>query len=336
MRLLALICALFPFAVAADDMADTVSDVVNEHILPGFVQLSDDTGALKSAADSDCRSTSAALRSAFHIAFDSWISVSHLRFGPTETRDRAFALAFWPDSRGVTPKTLNALISREDPIVLSQDSFEDVSIAGRGFYALEFLLYDDTISRAGSDAYRCLLIRAITTDIAVLSDAILTDWQSDYMAKLLTPTADGRYRSDTEAAQELFKALNAGLQFTSETRLGRPLGTYDRPRPNRAEARRSGRSLRHVQLSLAGLRGLAEQLAQSDPMIAAQLDKAFDHALKRADLLEDPVFAGVSAPQSRLRVEVVQQSIEDIRMITREHLGPTLGVAAGFNSLDGD
>jgi len=33
---------------------------------------------------------------AYHVAFDAWMSVSHLRFGPSEADDRAFAIAFYP------------------------------------------------------------------------------------------------------------------------------------------------------------------------------------------------------------------------------------------------
>lgn len=336
MRVLALLCALFPFTLAADDTADIVDTVVAGHILPGFMQLSYETNALKTVAGSDCKSTSVPLRAAFHTAFDFWVSVSHLRFGPTETDDRAFALAYWPDSRGFTPKTLSSLISQEDPVINTLDGFRDVSIAGRGFYALEFLLYDDAISSLGGDAYRCQLIQTITADIAALSLAILDDWTHIYVAQMRAPSPEGRYRTKAEAVQELFKSLNAGLQFTSETRLGRPLGAFDRPRPKRAEARRSGRALHHVDLSLTALNALAQMLAQSDPSVAAQLDRAFDRALRNSDRLDDPVFAGVANPQSRLRVEVLQQSVEDIRAITQENLGPMLGVAAGFNSLDGD
>ncbi len=44
------------------------------------------------------------LTEAYHAAFDAWIKTSHLRFGPSEVNDRAFALAFWPDSRGQYPR----------------------------------------------------------------------------------------------------------------------------------------------------------------------------------------------------------------------------------------
>lgn len=336
MRVLALICALFPFNAAADETAEIVTDVVQEHILPGFDRLSAETEVLQATAASDCVATSTDLRAAYHKAFDAWISVSHLRFGPSEVEDRAFALAFWPDSRGATPRVLTALISDEDAIAESVDEFADVSIAGRGFYALEFLLYDDAIQALGHDAYQCLLIQTITADIAAVSQAILSDWETKYADRIMAPSPDGRYRSEDEAVQELFKALTTGLEFTSETRLGRPLGTFDRPRPTRAEAYRSGRSLRNVQVSLLALEDIALRLARSDPSLVARLEAGFDRTTTRAAELDDPVFAGVSNPQSRLQVEALKQMLDGVRAIVRDELGPTLGVAAGFNSLDGD
>jgi uncharacterized protein len=89
-------------------------------------------------------------------------------------------------------------------------------------------------------------------------------------------------------------------------------------------------------LSLLALRDLAERLAASDTDLAEELDGYFARALKRLADLNDPVFAGVAEPQSRLRVEVVQQNVATIRTTVRDELGPELGVAAGFNSLDGD
>ena len=68
----------------------------------------------------------------------------------------------------------------------------------------------------------------------------------------------------------------------------------------------------------------------------AQVDVAFETAIGRAEGLDDPVCASVSNPQGRFRVEILQQNIDLIRSILAEEVGPTLGIAAGFNSLDGD
>ena len=119
-------------------------------------------------------------------------------------------------------------------------------------------------------------------------------------------------------------------------RLGRPLGSFDKPRPRRAETWRAGRSLRNVSLSLEALRDLALHLSQGHPDLQAEFDTRFGEALDLARTLDDPVFAGVADPGKRLKIEILQQSIDRIRATAAEDLGPHLGVSAGFNALDGD
>ncbi|MEM7599649.1 MAG: imelysin family protein [Pseudomonadota bacterium] len=305
--------------------------IVGAHILPGYQALAKEAQALSAAAEADCSPESADLLSAYHDAFDAWIRVSHLRFGPSEKDDRAFALAFWPDPRGSTPKTLAALMRDEDPVVKDPVAFATVSVAARGFYAMEFLLFDPQFVDNDNKTYRCALVQAVAGDIAANSAGILADWEGGY-ADLIASPGNDTFRTPQEAAQQIFTSISTGLEFTSLARLGRPMGTFERPRPARAEARRSGRSLRHVILSLEATRDLTMLLAGDDPDVA----RAFDTALSRANALEDPVFAGVSDPQGRFAVEVLQFDIDELRRILAESVGPRLGIAAGFNSLDGD
>lgn len=327
---------LSPIGATADITADRITNIVDVHILPRIQTLAERSQHLSDIATMDCDPRSDQLRSAYRHAFDAWISVSHLRFGPTEVNDRAYALAFWPDSRGATPRALASLLRESDPIAHSVTEYRQVSIAARGFYALEFLLFDDALLSAGDPAYHCQLIQTISADIAVTTQDIHAEWQSEFAATMRVPTPPGRYHSSDEALQETFKSLSTGLQFTAETRLGRPLGTFDRPRPTRAEARRSGRSATHVLLSLEALRDLGARLSQDHPALSARLDASFVRAITQLAELDDPVFASVSDPQTRLNVEIVQQSINAIRTIVADELGPQLGVAAGFNALDGD
>jgi len=334
--LLSAALAIAPMLANAQTESNIIAGVVSDHILSGFDTFAVQTEGLDETARSDCDPTSQALRNSYANAFDAWLAVSHLRFGPTEVENRAFALAFWPDSRGATLRALASLISEQDPVADSVDSYAQVSIAARGFYAMEFLLFDDSISSGGQPDYLCALVQTVAADIAKNSAAIAQDWRSDYAAALLEPTAQGAYRSDEEVLQELFKSLTTGLQFTSETRLGRPLGTYDRPRPTHAEAWRAGRSARNVALSLEALRDLARHLSANDAGLSTRIDDRFNKALIELNDLDDPIFAGVGNPQSRLKIEVLQQSVDAIRALVTQELGPTLGVAAGFNSLDGD
>ncbi len=318
---LAFVIALLPRLAFADPRVDAALET---HVLPAFERLSQTSQAL--AEIKGCEVTDA-----WHVATEAWVAASHLRFGPTETDNRAFALAFWPDPRGGTPKALHALLAKEAP------DLSTASIAGRGFYALEFLLFDPNFAE---NPARCDLMNALAQDASVTSNTILADWQDRYVALMQNAGQNSVYQSENEAVQELYKALLTGLQFSSDTRLGRPLGSFDRPRPKRAEMRRSGRSLDNVVASLTSLRDLAAILSEGTPNVQKMLDVAFVRALEQAaELSNQPGasdFALVSTPSGRLKVEILQQDIDYIREVAVNHLGPALGVGAGFNALDGD
>jgi hypothetical protein len=321
---------------SAVDAAGIVEAALDRHILPGYARLTEETEDLAEAAEAGCAADDPGLRTAFHDAFDAWMGVSHLTFGPAEEENRLFALAFWPDRRGMTPRSLLGLIEAADPVVESAEEYSTVSVAARGFYAMEFLLYDETVSAAGDPAYRCALVQAVARDIDATASDLRADWEGRFADLMRNAGRNDRFQSADEALRTLFGALDQGLEFTADLRLGGPLGSFDRPRPQMAEARRSGRTLAQVVLSLEALEELALILARDLPDTQTALRGAFALALERAGTLDDPVLAGVADPQGRIRVEVLQQRVAEIRDLARAELGPALGVAAGFNSLDGD
>ena len=336
MRLIALATmALLPLPLSAQNVLETAVDA---HIIPRYQAVAETAQALEQAAIEDCAFESPNLQAAYHTAFDAWIAVTHLRFGPSEVDNRAFAMAFWPDKKGFTAKALNGLIAAQDPIVESTEAFSQMSIAGRGFFALDTLLFDPAF-QAQQSPYTCQLVQAITVDISQVADAILQDWQSEYGDYLITAGAETNplYLTEMEGMQELFKAVLTGLEFTQAQRLGRPMGSFERPRPARAEARRSGRSNRNIIVALQSVEELANILTASvGGGVAKQADDGLAYALRLAEDLDDPVLASVATFNGRFRVEALQSSIiASIGFITEE-LGPALGVNPGFNALDGD
>ena len=327
-----ILCLCAHLALPAFADGSMIDQVLDEHVLPGYRHFAEESAVLSEIAANQCDRTNSGLRNSYHSSFDAWMRVSHLRFGPSEVKDRAFSLAFWPDTGGKTPKALRNLILNADPAVETPEDFHEVSVAGRGFHSLEFMLYDPEFAELGDPGYRCALIRAIAADISESAAAILRDWEGGHADLMRTAGANDTYQTPEEALKQIFTMLTTGLQFTAETRLGRPLGTFERPRPKRAEARRSGRSLMHVILSLNSARELSAILSSRNP----DLDAAFLVALSLAERIDDPIFAGVSAARGRIEVEALQQSIEHVRQILTEQTGPDLGLAAGFNLLDGD
>ncbi|WP_366141844.1 imelysin family protein [uncultured Tateyamaria sp.] len=317
---------ILPF-LALPAFAD-VQTALDDHILPGYTRLADETAKLAEAAQADC--TPDALQPAFHAAYDAWISISHIHFGPLEDQAVTLTMSFWPDPKNSTGKALARLTTAADPIVDQPEAFGDVSAAAQGFTALERMLYDP---QPDAD-YACRLTQAIATGLAQKSDSLNAAWPA-FADQMLSAGTGGnaRFQSDMEAQRALYTALSAGLEFLHDQRLGRPLGTFDRPRPSRAEARRSERSLRHIELQLAALERLAAAMTNAD---LGATSAAFAEARARADALEDPALQGVADAEQRFKVEVLQQAVRAVQVAVIDEIGTPLGVTAGFNALDGD
>lgn len=322
MRALTFALTLFATPVLAD-----FPETVQRHILPGYQALADSAAALAAQAEKTC--DAAALQPAYHAAYDAWMSVQHLRFGPVETDGRGLAILYWPDPKGLGAKAQKGLLTG-DPAKLTPTAFAEQSVAARGLLSLERLLYP----AEDPPADPCPLIRATAADLAATSAKVLAEWQGGFAETLMTAGEVGNkvYLTRPEARQVLFTQVVTGLEFLDDQRLGRPLGDFDAPHPERAEARASARSARNVLLSLQALRQMVETLTPDAPKTVA----AFDHAIALAETLDDPDFAGVAEPGKRLKVEILQQAVEHIREFVMSELAPELDVGIGFNAADGD
>lgn len=326
--LLALILAAAP-ALAAPARAD-VPLAIETQILPGFAGFAAATAALAATAAADCDPQG--LRPAWNAAFDAWMRVGYLRIGPGEQDGLTLAIAFWPDPKGIGSRQQAALLQGADPAVLAPQAFAQQSVAVRGLFGLERVLWP--AEPPPDPAHACALIRATAGDLAAMAALVDTGWRSDFADQLINPGPEaGRlYRGQTESRQVLYTQFMAGLEFVKDQRIGRPLGTFDQPRPERAEARASGRSVANIRLSLAALRDLGLALAPDSPRTAA----AFDRALARANALDEDAFENASDPSQWLKLEILSQDVAAIIEAAGSEIGPALGVGLGFNAADGD
>ena len=169
-------------ALASADSA-RLQSIVSEHILPGFEKNMAEAEGLRIKSEKGCPEDPSVLREGFHSSFDAWIAVSHLRFGPTETDNRAFALAFWPDPRNAAGKTVAKLLAASDPVVSSPEAFREISVAGQGFFAMERLLFGEI--PIAENEYACELLKAIAGRIAEVSAEIYAEWENEYSALYL-------------------------------------------------------------------------------------------------------------------------------------------------------
>ncbi|MDF3414981.1 imelysin family protein [Sulfitobacter sp. M57] len=306
--------------------ADT-RQAVFDHIMPRYATFAQSAQSLAEVSAQDCLVKG--MLPQYHAAYDAWVSVSHIQFGPVEQRSSAPALSYWPDPKDRTGKAIARLIAEGAAPLADPDEFKEVSIAAQGFPALERLLTED---QPDPDA-ACVLRRAIATFIAKTADDLNKDWQSGFGADFAKSETQA-YQTPEETRRALYTALSTSLAFLHDQRLGRPLGSFDKPRPTRAEARRSERSQRHIILSLSALDDLT-RTAFAD-VTTPQLQSAFNEAIARAEALNDPALAGVADPAKRFKVEVLQRAVRDVQEAVAKQIAGALGITAGFNALDGD
>ena len=306
-----------------------VAQAVNDRILPDLAGFREATQKLADTAATSC--DPADLRPDWNAAFDAWLRVGFLHIGPGEEQGRNLAIAFWPDPKGIGARQLRLILASQDPAVSDPAGFSELSVALRGLFGLERLLYP---AEPMPGDYRCALTRATAADLARMAAEIDAGWRDGYAQTLLSAGQPGNttFLSETEARQALYTQMMAGFEFVADQRLGRPLGTFDHPRPERAEARASGRSVRNIELSLQALGDFAAALAGDAPLTSADIDRA----LSTARALDDPALAGVAAPQGYVRAEALRQRIQTARDTAEVEVGGALGVEIGFNSADGD
>ncbi|MBL8562689.1 MAG: imelysin family protein [Gemmobacter sp.] len=312
--------ALFVMALATPVSAD-VTGAVQDHALPGLARFAQATADLAALDSCD----PAALQAGWATAFDAWLGVAHLRLGPVEEEGRVLAIAFWPDPKGIGARQTAALLAAADPATLTPGHIAEQSVAARGLFGMERLLFPAT-PLAGD--YPCALTHALADDLARMAQETQAGWQQGFATALEKPGPGQRYLSDLEAKQALLTALVTGIEFNADARVARPLGSFDKPRPERAEARASGRSARNIALSLRALADFATHLAPA-PKTAAALEQA----AKQAEAVD---FARLDDPQVWLKADILRQNIKAANDAAMAELAPALGVGVGFNAADGD
>lgn len=339
--LAALIFAIAPVTYGAAQTASPAYDeiietAIEDHILPGLAGFSAASARLSDTAPA-CGGDETPLRTAYHGAFDAWMGVSHLRMGPMEENDAAFAIAFWPDPRGFRQRTLNTLIADRDAAVDDPTDFAEVSIAARGLFALERLLFDPAFGNP-QGGYRCRLITAIATDLAGLANGVEQGWRERYADALRGAGGQAVYADEEQAVQSLYAAMKTGVEFTLNARIDHPLEPDGRARPNRAEAWRSERSNRNIELSLAALSAMFEDVfaAHMAPDEAEIIREQFAYLQQQTDGLPAPLRTLVAEPLGRGRLVTLRFALMELAEQMEVLLRPALGLSISFNALDGD
>ena len=338
-------------AIAPADYARINAALVETHALPRYERLATATDAFAAAVEAFCTGESDAdherLRAGFHDAMDAWMGVQHLRFGPVDSRMRGFRFYFWPQARGKVADAVAELVAAgEDDERLAR--IDRTNVAVQGLLAVEVLLYDDRY--LGADPKGCGLFTAVTANMRAMAAGILADWregEAPFARLLTTPGPDNPHFEDHSAgALAFFQSLYDSLQLLYDVNL-KPVisqSTQD-VRPVLAESRLSGRSQRNIAVTIEALQalyigegaaGLGDLAAIADPKLDRLMRKAFRLTLATSQSIDGPVEDAAADPARRPPVKKLATQVQALKQIVRDRLAPALGLAVGFNALDGD
>ncbi|PCH98019.1 MAG: signal peptidase [Rhodobacteraceae bacterium] len=298
-----------------------------------YAQFAQTSQALVLATQTNC--TAPSVMPAYHAAFDAWVEASIVLFGPLDEIGGLLSLGFWPDKKGFTAKTLRKLIAAQDIPTLEADNFAQVSIAGKGFFALDHLLGDATFNDYGSDSYTCKLVQAIAADLAHNAQIMDAKWQDEFARTIATAGQpdNALFLSPDEVAQAYLTTLAGALEYIETQRLARPLGSFEKQRPKRAEAWRTTRPLRNIEHALSAAHDLATALGDGQISLTQE---AFVNALDFMPRITDKDFTQIADTSNRFQAESLQTLVSVIHEAVEVELGAHLGVTIGFNALDGD
>lgn len=317
---------------------------VAAHILPRHHAFAEAAGRFGEAAATP--DAAEAARAAWIQASLAFQGVRHLRFGPMETADRGFRLAFFPDPRNAIAREMAELLRGTDPAAPGPEAFARGRVAAQGLPAAERLLFGEDAPKLllPEGAARRRLLAAIGRNVATIAGELLQDWAvaDPPFGRLLEGMPGGAFRDPQDGLVVLLKSLNGGLEFIAERQVARPLGASARAAaPSRAEAWRSGQSLALAQAGLAALAelwriGFAPLPPPAKASLAAEAEGAFAAAEAAAARIAPSLERAVTQPQGRAAIEALLREIGTTRRLLAEQAAPALELPIGFNSMDGD
>lgn len=311
---------------AVQEMPAVVAETVTG---PRLAELESAFAKQAAAWEGHCQSLDG-LREAFNAASDAWARMEPFASGPLSRKSRRERISYWPDPRNAVARGLNVLLDGEGESGLTPQNMADASVAVQGLPALERLLFSQDGSSAAPDALsarECAVGQAISRNLRTIAADALTEWSEPELGDLAKIRATLTMPDKAaEAASAALGDVATGLRMMEDRKIP-PLfgGKGVIPDEKKAESWRSHRSARDLLLNVESLQAALKAIAPFAPEAAAAANE------KLADAA-----AALAAPNDPNRSVNVIAAINNAKYYVIDVLPGELGVALGFNSMDGD
>ena len=344
-----------PAPPPALDFAGLNKTLVDKLVIPLSVHYEAAAWELIGATEGFCANPDqdgyARLLSFYNDAMEKWQAFQPIDFGPLAPL--AERIEFWPDAKSATDRQLRAALQKRDEALVAPDGLDGKSVALQNIATFEILLADNGRRLAegrgtDEDKYACKLMAAIAKLQANLASAVRSGWSqvggyAEQIAKAGTTESD--YPDSRAVANDFLKAMVNALDVIVRNKLERPMGEdLAKARVNRTESWRTSRSRANIVANLVTVRDLyglpgsfADLASQAGEGPLADstgvlMNQAVDELRGLGVSLEDAIKDAVQRP----KLENVLRDVKALRKLLAGPLAEPLGLAVGFNALDGD
>jgi predicted lipoprotein len=342
------------FLVASPHMAfaanaqKAVLRVTDSFVIPKYEALARATDAQERAWNEFCakRETANAtpLIAAYHKVADIWAEAQIVKTGPIVLFLRQERFYYWPEAHGATERALQSLIASNDARALEPATLAHDSVAGQGLPALERLLFEQNAIaqlKAKDGAPRCTVGQGIARNLKIIAHDVANEWKGAggvRTALAANKSWRGMFTDANEATRLLLTDLVTLFRQVDDNKLLNVMGKdAASAKPKLAEAWRSGRAARDIQLNLKAAHAMADLFAADlKPADRAKLDKALNVAIVAANALPNDLGVAAADPKRRTKLEAARKAIKAAQSVVAAILPPALGVNLGFNALDSD
>jgi len=343
-----------PTGTIEDQFGYYLTDLANNHIVPGYQDFNQQSVAFNQAAISFCSLTNATdtdlevLQAAWLSSNLSWQHIQWVKVGPVVSLLSRVQL--WPQTYVVLEDKIDKQLLEADTITAEFIATQVVNV--QGLPAAEFLLYPvtetDNLLTSDIKAKRCELVSAISQNLENMSDQLVTAWQAsgdNYIDTLITGT--GEYTSKQDAVEELITNWLEQMENVKDEKILIPLDDEAPGLPNSAEHYLSDQSLASIKVNIAAFQALydaGEGHGFDDILndfveqqsIATSMQEKITSANAAIDLLEGSYSEALNDDTKRQILEEVIVSLRDLRDLFTTEFVQVLDLNIGFNSNDGD
>jgi hypothetical protein len=339
---------------SATDYRQPVEELISGYIQPVTQSFAETAGQLPEAVRQVCSSYDTGSRDVFRTAYANTVrdfaKVHFLRYGPLIEEDRLSRLAFMPDPRGVAQRQIRKLLAEQDSDALDAHTLSGKSVAVQGLTAMQLIAFNKTgtvvLGKGGPDSFTCGYALAIARNVSAIAHETSSGWHdaSGYSQELLAAGSEGaRFKSPKEALETVFNVLATGVTVARDQNVLPALGaSEEKAKPRRLPFSRSANGILFLSSELTGLEqvltsmNLKEQSPAEYEWLFDTLGFEFKNAQNLLSQLQPPLRETLSENGAYGKLKVLAITLKSIRELVSPEIAGALGLAGGFNALDGD